>query len=668
MRGAPIAQWKHFRDWALTMMSCQLYASDQGLKKESESYSKTVHCLWMVAKYTRREKMRADIDLFGIFELINWMFAIVCSLHPHFRTQSPLRTHITRKKISEATQTAHKAGICPNRLWNLAVGGGERQEVDLPVLMKMFDDDTQYAAKIMKHGDYRDGLSQLVNTRDNHDLESPLDINKSRFSQGHTNCNAEVCCFSNIDSTRVKQLHKCSTEDCGEPLKFPSSEFDRPYQSFTWWLDDGEDVPKVTDDKRAYMAISHVWSDGTGGGVQGEGRVNRCLFNYFKGIAGELGCRAIWWDTISIPVKRAARQNAISRINENFQQAAHVIIHDQGLVQLSWTESSSCLALLLSTWFTRAWTTLELVMSRKERVSVIFRDPSDHSRHIIKNLDKDILARHPAYSSRGHWIASSIVSQLRERQFGSIGDIQKVLSTKSTSWPRDLMVIAGLLTGCKPNISLPGFIAHTTREIIIGLAEIEESFLYHGHATMAQEGGFSWCPFNLLDVRLRTDTSMFEKVFVDELGAVIGLWEYRELGEKDAKENIHPYSFHVSIDYQIRAALVEWENCLLLKHSHRDDTQALLVIPVDVGHCRIWDTDYVILDCLYVGTVYANLEWGPSYAASVRLGKSTGDPAANAQEVVNRYEDTKGPRTFGNPWARNLDSIRQSRKQSLHRS
>ena len=424
----------------------------------------------------------------------------------------------------------------------------------------------------------------------------------------------------------------------------------------------------MTEDKRDYMAISHVWSDGTGGGVQGEGRVNRCLFNYFKGIAEELGCTAILWDTISIPTARAARQNAISRMHENFQEATHVIIHDQGLVRLPWTDDGSCLAILLSTWFTRAWTTLELTISKKERVSVIFRDPNDERRRTIKNLDKDILARHPAYSSRGHWIASSIISQLRERRFSSISDIQKVLSTKSTSWPRDLMVIAGLLTGCKPNISLPDFLTYTTREIIVGLAEIEESFLYHGHATMTHKGGFSWCPFNLLDVRLRPDTSIRERVFVDELGAVIGSWMCRELGGKDAKESVHPYSFHVSVDYQIRAALAEWEKCLLLKHSHRDDTQALLVTPVDVDHCRICDTDYVVLDCLYVGTVHANLEWGPSYLASVRLGKTTGDPAANAQEVIDRYEHTEGPRPYDMPWVRNLESIRQARKQSLHRS
>ena len=670
MRSAPVTEWQHFQDWVLMMMSCQLYASDQGLKRESNSYGHIVHTLWMVAQYTRHDKMRADVDLVEICELIDWALSIVCDLHPHFKTQSPLQTHLTKRKISEATQTARKMGICPNRLSNLAVGGGERQGADLPTLIRMLEDNAQHPAKSMKSTEHKErgGLSQAVTTRLNHDSKSSSGLKESQRSSDHISCTEEVCCLSSIDSTRVQQLHKCSTEDCGEPLRFLSSEFHRPCERFTWWLDNDQDIPKIADEKRAYMAISHVWSDGTGGGVQGEGCVNRCLFDYFKEIATELGCTAIWWDTISIPLERKARQKAITRMHENFQGATHVVIHDQDLIQLPWTDDGRpCLAILISTWFTRAWTALELMMSRKGKVSVIFRDPHDYKRHVIKNLENDILARHPAYSSRGHWIASSLISQLRGRQFNSIGDIQKVLRTRSTSWPRDLMVIAGLLTGHKPKIDIPGFIAHTTREIINGLVEIEDSFLFHGHATMAQEGGYSWCPFSLLDVHIRIDATTQHKVFVDELGAAVGLWTYRESNEEDAK-NTHPYNFHVSVDYQIRAALVQWENFLLLQNSHRHDTQALLVIPVDVDHCRIWNVDYVVLDCLYVGTVSVNLEWGPDYSATVRLGKTTGHPGTDAQEVIDRYEDTKGPRLWGNPWAEHLASIKQERKQSLDRT
>lgn len=44
----------------------------------------------------------------------------------------------------------------------------------------------------------------------------------------------------------------------------------------------------------SYVAISHVWSDGTGaGGDKMNGNVNSCLFDYFARIAQELECDGI---------------------------------------------------------------------------------------------------------------------------------------------------------------------------------------------------------------------------------------------------------------------------------------------------------------------------------------------------------------------------------------
>jgi hypothetical protein len=595
--------------------------------------------LEIVATFTHHDKMlAAGVDLFEVCELVNWMSTINCHIEPSFTSRSPLRTHTSKQKIVEATKTAHKVGICQNRLWNLAVGGGQREEVDLPILMKMVE---KHSAQFQQHSEHTE----------------------------HHACTAEVCRFSITDSTLVGQLHKCSSNDCNETLLFSPSELEKPYERITWWLDNLHDdgsIPYVVEEKNQdrYMVVSHVWSDGTGGGVQGEGLVNRCLFNYFKEIAEELDCTAIWWDTICIPFERIARQKAISQMHENFEQAAQTLIHDQSLVRFPWTEDGSpCLALLLSTWFTRAWTSLELMMSRKEKVSVVFRHPNDPNRYTIKNLETDVLARHPAYSSRGHWIASSLVSQLRGQQFDSIGDILKVIKTKNTSWPRDLMVVAGLLTGHKPQVHTAGFIADITREIILGLVEIEESFLYHGHTTMTQKGGFSWCPFSLFDGGVLTNTNRKETVYVDDDGTISGSWKYRELSEEDAKK-VQPYSFHVSVGWQIRVALEKWESCLLLQNAQNHGMLALLVVPLAISKCEICGIKYDILDCQYVGTVYTNLEWGPSYTASVRLGKLTTDPDMSTEEFLDKYEESEGPRIYGRPWKKHLHSIRQARKQA----
>lgn len=228
------------------------------------------------------------------------------------------------------------------------------------------------------------------------------------------------------------------------------------------------------------------------------------------------------------------------------------------------------------------------------------------------------------------------------------------------------MVIAGLLTGHKPELNIPGFIARITRDIILGLVEIEESSLYHGHATMTEKGGFSWCPFSLLDVHVRTNANRADradKVYVDEHGAVTGTWEYRMLSKEDA-DKVRPYSFHISVGWRIRIALEQWENCLLLRSPYHDDMRALLVVPLDIGNSEICGIEYVVLECQYVGTVYTNLEWGPSYTISVRLGKLTNEAGISSEEVIDKYDDTKGPRLTGPPcWE--LHSIRQARRQYL---
>ena len=644
---APACEWKRFRDWALVVISCQLNASKQGLEEEVWSWGWILYHLTCEAHFSGHgnpgnQRLTPSVNLFDVCELINWLDTINSFIQPSFTYREPLRTHISKETIVQATEIAHQEGICVNRLWNLTVGGREREEVDLPVLMKMLQRQSQV---------------------------DPSALQISRQNSEHDDCTAEVCCFSSIDSTRVQQLHKCSDSACGEPLLFPNSGIQN--ECITWWVDnmDGSDeVPRLVDAEQRYLAISHVWSDGTGGGIQGEGHVNRCLFRYFRKIATRLNCNAVWWDTISIPSERIARQKAISRMHENFSQASHTIIHDESIAQSPWIDGGhSCLALLLSPWFTRAWTALELRMAQEGKISVVFRDPNDPEGFTLKNLDEKILANHPAYSSRGHWIASSLIKQLRQQQFNNVGDILKVLRIRSTSWPRDIMVVAGLLTGHSPDLIKSDFIALIVRDIVTGLVVLEESFLYHGHTTMKPKGGWSWCPFSLLDVQLQTYTDMFQRIYVDEEGAVTGYWNYRALSKQDV-EKLQPHSFHISVAWQIRMALARWEYCLLLQHSRRDDSQVLLAVPLGVGVSTIEDTGYQVLECQFVGTVYQNLGWDDSYPIAVRFGKLDNEPMMKAKDIIDIYEAIKGPRFFILPQGKKLECIRKARKEAQVRT
>lgn len=98
--------------------------------------------------------------------------------------QSPVYT----PEILESLERVNELGICPSRLWNLAVTS--RYET--------FE------------------LSSLASLA----CES---INKAHFRQvGHNDCTSEACHFTEDNSTLVEQLHVCCNQQECSTLEFPS--------------------------------------------------------------------------------------------------------------------------------------------------------------------------------------------------------------------------------------------------------------------------------------------------------------------------------------------------------------------------------------------------------------------------------------------------------------
>ena len=193
---APGCSWKLFRDWALAMISCQLNAHEQGQKDRTWKWARIGTNSSNVASSTSHERMEGSA-LFDVCELINWVSTINSHIHPSLTSRKLLRTYVSKQEISEAIQTAAREGICQNRLWNIAVAGDNREEVDLPILMKMLSSKSMHQ------------------------------------SLDHVTCTAEVCCFSSIDSTRVEQLHKCPGKNCDDSLFLPFSKVESQAKPIT---------------------------------------------------------------------------------------------------------------------------------------------------------------------------------------------------------------------------------------------------------------------------------------------------------------------------------------------------------------------------------------------------------------------------------------------------
>ncbi|KAH8748290.1 hypothetical protein F5883DRAFT_436584, partial [Diaporthe sp. PMI_573] len=247
----------------------------------------------------------------------------------------------------------------------------------------------------------------------------PKSIKPIPGHEQHELCTFDFCEYSQRDFTAVEQRHECHEckgkecpecrdGNCGQLRNlFPRDTLEKAAEDgkSTVWCLDGT---SMIEPPRPYMAISHVWSDGTGIGAWSNGEVNECLYTFFQDIATQFQCEGIWWDTLSIPTGKTARNMAIQKIPSNYQDARITLVHDRFLRNWEWDEDTACFAILMSPWFSRGWTAVELAKSRK--VKVIFRGPCGP---LIKDLDEQILAKNDeTHGPRKE--ASDIIRNLRE--------------------------------------------------------------------------------------------------------------------------------------------------------------------------------------------------------------------------------------------------------------
>ena len=134
--------------------------------------------------------------------------------------------------------------------------------------------------------------------------------------------------------------------------------------------------------------------------------VNGCLFQFFCHTAVALNCIGVWWDTISIPSQPRMRAKTLRNMHLHFSSTKYTIVHDAYLINFPWAgDCTPCLALVLSQWFTRGWTAVELVSTR--RVLILFKDPKNASIFILK--DQKGRSFRTKHTSLSHGIAFSIV-------------------------------------------------------------------------------------------------------------------------------------------------------------------------------------------------------------------------------------------------------------------
>ena len=447
---APACELDFFREWALTVVSCWSYQKSLLLDSYNSSYLPVEAATWCrrllddlareswtgpdirsfpwnyQARYEEdfalRRSMRENNRppfLFGVLLLLEWISVISALPASPDSVDRAWGGDFGSLSMPEVQKTTRIDGVCLHRLWNIVMAT-RSGVVTMPSIVSLLND--------------------VVLSR--HHLES------------HRYCTAQTCLKNDENTTVVSQLHTCINGSCNDVELFPVDKLnaiaDPGLQTTAWTLKEPHDF-----ECSKYLAISHVWSDGTGIGLQSPGTVNKCLFKRFEDIATRLDCDGIWWDSISVPTNKNKRRMALNKMNENYTRAEHTLVHDLELVNFTWKDDGSpCLALALSTWFSRGWTALELMASKS--VKVLFRDSGGEL--VLKDLDKDILAspRDP-FAHPAHRAVSRVIERLRGIQFdllmglhdSATQDILDIMRPRHTCWGRDRMIITALALSYK---------------------------------------------------------------------------------------------------------------------------------------------------------------------------------------------------------------------------
>jgi hypothetical protein len=408
-------------------------------------------------------------------------------------------------------------------------------------------------------GKERDQLLQILAT---------AKVEQTGSYEGHDQCTFDFCEHSRLDFTGVPQRHEsCTKSQCATKL-FDTLVLEKAIEAgmpTAWKLAE----TSVIEPPQPYMAISHVWSDGTGAGAWPPGQVNQCLYDFFRKIAEQFQCEGIWWDTICIPVGKAARSKAIVNIHRNYEDSRITLVHDSFLRNWEWVSPEiACFAIIISPWFSRGWTALELAKSRK--VKVIFKGPQGP---VIKDLDEDILAKDGA--SLCHIVASRVIETLRQGGVTELNGLLTVLGPRHTSWPRDVAIISGQLAGItiKSSASQQGIY----QEILKKIGKISHGHLFHNSATMSK--GFTWCPTNLYDIRQAFTPST---LLVGKNGDVTGEWDVFHILDQ-FKKRYNWKDTHPLVEAKLKESLKHREDHLLLVDPQDDLISRALLVEIMIN-------------------------------------------------------------------------------------
>jgi hypothetical protein len=607
------------------------------------------------------------LDLLGLFD---WLDMFLRFSQPEDVVGNNRRDHgqdgvlhmLRRKVATRSLEAATKTpGICLTSLWNLESTNDENYTGMLPILNCL--------DKISGQGPFPESL------------------------RSHERCNTELCVHAFEDTAKIGQLHKCDQKKCNTvdiPIEQLAALFENQgnwqcsaWDISQWTISGGRQSHGITsllkDPTKKYMAVSHVWSDGTGVGRQKQGTVNSCLLNFWISIAKKKGCDGLWWDTICLPTEPGLRRNALSVMLENFRQAAVVVIHDQDLANSQWVSSGEpenvAIGLVLSNWFTRGWTAAEFCASASiDNVAVVVRSQNPQTSEpyeviglgnvILRGIIGNCMWSRPFVPTLAHLYASDTLNIFHEAGFfygggpmrpaDNFESLMRMLRPRSTAWEKDRMVIASLLWNLSNGrrhrkweahgsslvaIDYAHTIPELTQRLLYSIGDIPTSAIFHGKVPMSSHGGWSWSPPSLFDLGTsgfaRSPAADFgvDSLSIDEQGVVRGILHVMTVTPQDSY-SLYPLGSHRTISARIHKALETPEKCVILRATGSPLGVAPSILAMPVGSSPPEeDWKVMTLSCRYIGCVFSVCK-EDAPLISISLGNDL-DDTGSAKIAVN---------------------------------
>ncbi|KAJ8457554.1 hypothetical protein ONZ51_g11462 [Trametes cubensis] len=133
---------------------------------------------------------------------------------------------------------------------------------------------------------------------------------------------------------------------------------------------DGSDLRVVPAQENAYIAISHVWSEGMGSTT--DVGLPTCLVEHISSLAKSLLPEhdgAFWMDSLCVPSAHEQRKKAIRLMADTYRNAAKVLVIDDSVRTSCHSELTILPEILLriatSAWVRRVWTLQEGILARE---------------------------------------------------------------------------------------------------------------------------------------------------------------------------------------------------------------------------------------------------------------------------------------------------------------